>query len=164
MAKLVAGPGVYICDASVTLCAQIMHEQATQGQSPLLCTKSSRFEGDVGQYWGGARHDPPICLGTILRRRLKLPAISPERFGCHGRIEQSPLKRSILTLKQNVRVLLTCDLCQDTALAVETVRFSNNGIEYETEMCQRHLDSYRAWMTPNVAAARLVARRASRRF
>ena len=61
-------------------------------------------------------------------------------------------------LRRNVQVLLTCDLCHDTALAVETVRFSDNDIDYETEMCQSHLDSYRAWMRAKVAAARKVAR------
>ncbi len=61
-------------------------------------------------------------------------------------------------MKQNVRVLLTCDLCRDTVLAAETVRFSKDGVEYETEMCQEHLDKYRAGMAGQVAAARLVPR------
>jgi hypothetical protein len=57
-------------------------------------------------------------------------------------------------LAQNVAVLLTCDLCEDTALAVETVKFSSDGVEYETEMCQTHLEEYLGWMEEHIAAAR----------
>ena len=67
-------------------------------------------------------------------------------------------------MAQRMQVLLTCDLDDDDVEAVETVSFGADGATYEIELCQQHLDEYRAWIQEYVSRARRItgSRRRSR--
>jgi hypothetical protein len=55
---------------------------------------------------------------------------------------------------QKLQVVLTCDLHDGAVEGVETVTFGYDGVAYAFELCQEHLDDFRASMGQWVAAAR----------
>ena len=57
-------------------------------------------------------------------------------------------------MAQKVQVVLTCDLHDDEAPAVETVAFGFDGHSYAFELCQQHLDEFQNTMQGYIAAAR----------
>jgi hypothetical protein len=60
-------------------------------------------------------------------------------------------------MAQTVRVLLTCDYDEKPTVAVETVTFGHNGVTYEADMCQVHLDEYNNWIGDYVAHSRKIS-------
>ena len=59
--KLVAGPGVYICDQCIDLCTEILQADATGGPPP---APSQRTTPDLGRWLARAREG----LAQVLRR------------------------------------------------------------------------------------------------
>ena len=57
-------------------------------------------------------------------------------------------------MAQKVEVVLTCDLDAGDTPAVDTVAFGYDGVAYEFELCQQHLDEYHRVMQGFAGAAR----------
>ena len=57
-------------------------------------------------------------------------------------------------MAQKVEVVLTCDLDDGDVAAVDTISFGYDGVGYEFELCQSHLDEFHRVMQGFVGAAR----------
>ncbi len=63
--KLIAGPGVYICDECVDLCNEILDEELFESGTPQPATSAPRREPAVERRRSTARSGPRLTLGQI---------------------------------------------------------------------------------------------------